>query len=114
MLTLAVETPVYLVAGVTDMRKSFDGLTAIVTGRLALDPSAGQLFVFCNRRRNRLKILQLDHSGVWVYAKRLERGTFGWPKSSQDTIELSYEELVMIIGGLDATDTRRRRWYGRG
>lgn len=114
MLGLGVETPIYLVAGVTDMRKSFDGLAAIVTGRLVLDPSAGQLFVFCNRRHNRLKILQLDQSGVWVHAKRLEKGTFRWPESSQATIELSYEELVMIVGGLDATHTRRRRWYGRG
>ena len=114
MLTLAVETPIYLVAGVTDMRKSYDGLTAIVSGQLRLDPSAGQLFVFCNRRRNRLKILGVDSSGVWVYAKRLDKGTFHWPESSESTVDLSYEELVMIIGGLDATRTRRRRWYGRG
>ena len=114
MFALAIETPIYLVAGVTDMRKSFDGLAAIVSGRLEIDPTAGQLFVFCNRRRNRLKILQLDQSGVWVCAKRLEKGTFRWPESSQSTIELSYEELLMIVGGLDATHVRRRRWYGRG
>ncbi len=114
MLALAVETSIYLVAGVTDMRKSYDGLTAIVSGQLRLDPSAGQLFVFCNRRRNRLKILGVDSTGVWVYAKRLDKGTFHWPESSQPTVELSYEELVMIIGGLDATRTRRRHWYGRG
>ena len=114
MLALAVETPIYLVAGVTAMRKSYDGLTAIVSGQLKLDPTAGHLFVFCNRRRNRLKILGVDSSGVWVYAKRLDKGTFHWPDSSQATVELSYEELVMIIGGLDATRTRQRRWYGRG
>lgn len=114
MLALALETPIYLVAGATDMRKSFDGLSAIVSGQLRIDPSAGQLFVFCNARRNRLKILQFDSSGVWVSAKRLEKGTFRWPASHQATIELSYEELVMIVGGLDATHTRRRRWYGRG
>jgi len=114
MLALVVETPIYLIAGATDMRKSFDGLSAIVSGRLEIDPSAGQLFVFCNARHNRLKILQFDASGVWVAAKRLETGTFRWPRSSDQTVELSYEELVMIVGGLDATRTRRRRWYGRG
>jgi len=114
VLALAVETPIYLIAGVTDMRKSYDGLAAIVSGQLRLDPTGGQLFVFCNRRRNRLKILGVDSTGVWVYAKRLDKGTFHWPSSSQPTVELSYEELVMIIGGLDATRTRRRRWYGRG
>jgi transposase len=114
VLALSVETPIYLVAGITDMRKSYDGLTAIVSGQLRLDPTAGQLFVFCNRRRNRLKILGVDSSGVWVYAKRLDKGTFRWPEPSESTVELSYEELVMIIGGLDATRTRRRRWYGRG
>ena len=114
MLALAIETPVYLVAGATDMRKSFDGLAAIVSGRLEIDPSAGQLFVFCNRRHNRLKILQFDSSGVWVCAKRLEKGTFRWPDSTQRAMELTYEELVMIVGGLDATRVRRRRWYSRG
>jgi transposase len=114
MLAFAIETPIYLIAGATDMRKAFDGLSAIVSGQLEIDPSAGQLFVFCNARRNRLKILQFDPSGVWVAAKRLEKGTFRWPESHERTIELSYEELVMIVGGLDATHTRRRRWYGRG
>lgn len=114
MLALAVETPIYLVAGATDMRKSFDGLSAIVSGRLEIDPRGGQLFVFCNARHNRLKILQFDSTGVWVAAKRLEKGTFRWPESRDRTIALSYEEMVMIVGGLDATSTRRRRWYGRG
>ena len=113
MLALGSQTPIYLVAGVTDMRKSFDGLSAIVSGHLQIDPSAGQLFVFCNARHNRLKILQFDPSGVWVAAKRLEKGTFRWPQSSDRTMELSYEELVMIVGGLDAAHTRHRRWYGR-
>ena len=113
MLGLTVDTPIYLVAGVTDMRKSFDSLTAIVSGALGIDPNAGQMFVFCNRRHNRLKILQYDSSGVWVSAKRLDQGTFRWPQSPKATVELSYEELVMIVGGLDVTRTRQRRWYGR-
>ena len=71
------------------------------------------MFVFCNRRRNRLKILGVDSTGVWVYAKRLDKGTFHWPQSSKAAVELSYEELVMIIGGLDATRTRRRRCKNR-
>ena len=114
MFAPAIDTPIFLVAGVTDMRKSFDGLSAIVSDSLRLDPADGQVFAFCNRRRNRLKILQYDSTGVWVSAKRLEQGTFRWPEASDPAIELSYEELVMIIGGVDVTRTRHRRWYGRG
>ena len=105
---------VYLCREAVDFRKGINGLAVLVEDSLSLDPFSEILFVFCNRRRNRLKILGVDSSGVWVYAKRLDKGTFGWPESSKSTVELSYEELVMIIGGLDATRTRRRRWYGRG
>jgi transposase len=111
MLTLGNASEIFLVAGATDMRLSFNGLTAIVTNALRKDVREGQLFVFSNRRRNRLKILFWDHGGLWVCAKRLEQGTFYWPKSDAISLELSPEELTLLLGGIDLRDVRPRRWY---
>lgn len=105
---------IFLVAGVTDMRKSFNGLAAIVTGTLRMDTSCGYVFVFCNRRHNRLKTLHFDGSGLWVCAKVLEKGTFRWPGSDEAVIKMTFEELVMLLGGLDVAHTKRRHWYGCG
>lgn len=102
---------IFLVAGVTDMRKSFNGLPAIVENVLEKNPLSGQVFVFCNRRCNRLKILFFEKSGYWVCAKRLERGTFAWPKVGGVSLEMSLEQLAMLLGGIDFTETKRRRWY---
>lgn len=111
MLALTSTTRVFLAAGATDMRKSFNSLAAIVSTTLAHDPTCGHLFVFCNRRHDRLKVMYWDGSGLWVCAKRLEKGTFAWPDSQERSIELTREELVMLIAGLDFAATRRRRWY---
>ncbi len=111
MLTLGATTSVYLVAGATDLRKSFNTLAAIVTNELGRDPLCGHLFVFCNSRRDRIKILYWDGSGLWVCAKRLEKGTFAWPRTRARSVTLSREELVLLVSGLDLSATRRRRWY---
>lgn len=111
MLSFSPATRVFLVAGVTDMRKSFNGLTAIVEHEIARDPLSGHLFLFCNRKRNRLKILFWDRTGLWVCAKRLEKGTFAWPASKTKAIELTAEELALLVGGIDLKQTSRRRWY---
>jgi len=113
MLTISSATRIFLVTGVTDVRKSYDTLSAIVSGTLNRDPYDGALYLFCNRRRNRLKILAFDGSGMWVYAKRLERGTFAWPTSGQSSIDLTPEELWLLLGGIDLRDAVRRRWYVR-
>jgi transposase len=113
MLTLAPTNQIFLVTGVTDMRKSFNGLMAIVRNDLGSDPLSGGLFVFSNRRRDRLKILFWDSSGLWVCAKRLERGTFAWPQPGTPAVELSPEELTLLLGGLDLKEVRPRRWYRR-
>ena len=81
MLTLSPRTRVFLAPGATDMRKSFDTLTAIVSETLKEDPLSGHLFVFSNRPRTRVKVLLWDGSGL-VMAKRLEKGTFFWPNSA--------------------------------
>jgi len=112
MLTLGAGRRIYLVAGATDMRKSFDSLSGVVRSAIQGDPKSGDLYVFCNRHRNRLKILYVDESGVWVCAKRLERGTFSWPAAmtSGRRVEMRSEELALLLGGLDAKDLKARAW----
>jgi transposase len=106
-------TRIYLAAGATDMRKGFEGLYGLVRDRLQCEPRSGHLFLFSNAQRNRLKILVFDGSGLWVCAKRLEKGRFRWPAAGegQARIVLSHEELAMLLGGIDLCQARRRRWY---
>lgn len=114
MLTLPPSVKVFLAAGATDMRKSFDGLSGLAASVLEQDPLSGHLFVFCNRRRDRLKVLYFDGSGLWVFAKRLEKGTFAWPgEGGTARVELRASELALLVGGIDLSLTRRRRWYER-
>lgn len=95
------------------MRQGFNGLYGLVRDRLLCDPLSGHLFLFANAQKNRLKILFWDQSGLWVCAKRLERGRFHWPAgdSSANKIVLSHEELALLLGGIDLAQTRRRRWF---
>jgi transposase len=82
------------------MRKSINGLAAIVEGSFKLDPFGGALFVFCNRKRDRVKILEWDGDGFWLHFKRLEKGHFRWPELGDDaTMTLSGEELNILLGG---------------
>ena len=91
---------VYLACGKTDMRKSINGLSAIVEGSFKLNPFDDVLFVFCNRKRDRIKILEWDGDGFWVYFKRLEKGRFRWPSPGEDTtMSLTGEELSILLGG---------------
>jgi transposase len=101
---------VYLAPGVTDMRKSFNGLYTLVRNILKADPVSGHLFGFCNRRRDRIKILYWDGSGLWVCAKRLEKGTFRWPAPGVESMEMTQAELNLLLAGIDLQDCRRRRW----
>ena len=92
---------VYIAAGYTDMRKSIDGLAAIVQESFRLDPFSNNLFVFCNKNRNKLKILHWEHNGFWLHYRRLERGVFQWPKENiSSTIILSNHELQWLLNGL--------------
>jgi len=91
---------VYLACGRTDMRKSINGLSAIVENSFKLDPFDGALFVFCNRNRDRVKILEWDGDGFWLYFKRLEKGHFRWPAVGDSaTMTLTGEELSILLGG---------------
>lgn len=92
--------PVYLCCGHTDMRKSINGLMTLVQHSFSLDPFAEALFVFCNRSRDRLKILEWDGDGFWLYFKRLERGHFRWSaEGDAPTIVLNGDELSCLIDG---------------
>lgn len=113
MMSGLVMGRVFLAAGSTDMRKSFNGLSGIVRAQLGSNPLSGDLFVFCNQGRTRLKVLYFDTTGLWVFAKRLERGTFAWPRvdDARARIELRYEELLLLLNGIDAGELReRKRW----
>lgn len=100
MLTLSGAGRVYLACGSTDLRKSIDGLAAIVQEGFGLDPFSPCLFVFCNRERNKLKILYWEHNGFWLFYRRLERGTFQWPTGSEGTTAVSSRELRWLLDGL--------------
>ena len=98
------------------MRKSFNGLSGLVQEHLKANPYDGALYLFTNKRRNRLKILFYDGSGLWVAAKRLEEGRFSWPKPStagQRKLSLTPEALALLTDGIDLKGAKMRPWYER-
>jgi transposase len=100
---------IYLACGGTDMRKEINGLAAVVSLSFNADPFGEALFVFCNRRRDRLKILEWDGDGFWLHFKRLEKGHFKWPSSGEeDTMALTGEELEHLLGGTKVERKLRR------
>jgi transposase len=102
MLTGVGAEPVYLAAGATDLRKSILGLAAIVKLNLNLDPFSPSLFVFCNKRRDLLKILRWQRNGFWLYIRRLEEGKFEWPRDTrQKAAKVGARELGWLLEGLD-------------
>ncbi|MFN9703505.1 MAG: IS66 family insertion sequence element accessory protein TnpB [Planctomycetota bacterium] len=105
----------FLVAGATDVRKSFHGLPGIVRETLQADPMSRHLFFFCNRLRNRLKVLVADASGMWVLSKWLDRGTVAWPAADGAAMRVGYcaEQLAFLRQGFDAQQLRARPWRRR-
>lgn len=110
MLTNAPIERVYLARGSTDLRKSIDGLAVIVKECFDLDPFSPSLFVFCNRKRDKLKILQWEHNGFWLHYRRLERGTFRWP-SEKDSgpMHISPRQLGWLLDGLPLEQKQAHR-----
>jgi transposase len=113
MFGLGPATRIYLAAGATDMRKGFEGLYGLVREKLLLEPLSGHVFLFSNAQRNRLKLLFWDGSGLWVCAKRLEKGRFRWPPATGGEVKvvLGPEELALLLGGIDLAGSQRRAWY---
>ena len=115
MTHLPASVRVYLCTSPCDMRRSFDGLHALVTDRLQLDAFAGHLFVFANRRKDRVKILYWDRDGFAVWAKRLEEGSYAMPfeQGNEQRLEISAQELGAQLSGIDLNQARRRKRYER-
>ena len=108
MLTLGLTGRIWLCTSHVDGRKSFDGLAGIVQTGLERDPLSGDLFVFRNKRGDRLKILAWQGDGFALYLRRLEKGTFRFPTSTDAAASVSATELAMILGGIDPAQTHRR------
>lgn len=116
MLSFTGGLKVFVALEPCDFRKSFNGLEALVRERLKEDARSGALFVFTNRAHTRLKILYFDGTGLWLLIKRLEKGTFSWPKASQvegAKLRLAPEALAMLTDGIDLRGARLRPWYER-
>lgn len=114
MLNFSSGLKVFVALEPCDMRRGYDGLWALAQERLGQDPRQGGLFVFSNRGRTRLKILYFDGTGVCVLSKRLEAGTFAWPKSAgsdPSKLQLSPAALQLLIDGIQLRDAGRRAWY---
>jgi transposase len=115
MLSLPPPVRVFLATQATDMRRSFDGLCALVQSQLQQDPFSGHLFVFINRRRDRVKLLYWCGDGFAIWYRRLEKGTFQVPVAGQGQVrlEMKASELSLILDGIELTSVRRRPRYER-
>ena len=114
MLSFNGNLKVHVALEPCDMRKSFNGLADLARNHLELDPLSGAAFLFTNKRRTLLKILYWDGSGLWVLAKRLEKGTFSWPRPSDvkdGKIRLNSTALALLLDGIDMRDGCQRPWY---
>lgn len=101
MIALATHTQIWIVAGVTDLRRGFTGLSGMVQTKLEQDPFSGHVFVFRGRRGHLIKVLWWDGDGLCLFAKRLERGRFVWPQATSGTVSLSRAQLSMLLEGID-------------
>ena len=111
MLSLPPAVQIYVSMEPTDMRKSFDGLLALVHDLLNQDPFSGHLFVFRNRRGDRLKILYWDRSGFCIWYKLLEKGTFKLPPVEGTCVEMTAADLGLILEGIDLSSARRQKRF---
>lgn len=116
MIGLPANLKIFVALEPCDLRKSFNGLVAIADTLKEQGLQSGALFIFTNKRRNRLKVLYYDRTGVCILIKRLEVGTFSWPKPSQKnqaSLSLSPEALQLLIDGIDMHSATMRPWYER-
>lgn len=101
MIPVPASTKIWLAAGVTDMRKGFNGLSVLAEKVLEQDPYSGHLFVFRGRQGDLIKVIWWDGQGACLFAKRLERGRFVWPSPSQGRLTISQAQLAMLLEGID-------------
>jgi len=113
MLSIPPTIPIFLYSRPADMRKGFEGLSGIVRQEFDADPLDGSLFLFINRRHDRLKILHFDGTGFWLYYKRLEAGTFEMIAGDGPYVEIDATQLAMLLGGVSLVSVKRRKRYRR-
>jgi transposase len=116
MLSFSGSLKVYVALAPIDMRKGFEGLYAAVSEKLRCDVKSGALFAFTNKRHTRLKVLYFDGTGLWLMTKRLEKGTFCWPRaaeSGQTKLQLAPEAFALLTDGIDMHKATMRPWYER-
>jgi transposase len=116
MISFSGSLKIFLLVDCCDMRKGFNGLYGLVSSGFGEDPRSGALYVFCNRRHTRIKVLYFDGTGLWVLTKRLEKGTFSWPKPGQadsPKLKLTPEAFAMLTDGVDLRGAQLRPWYER-
>ena len=115
MLSFPPSVRIFVARGATDQRKSFDSLCALAKDVLSQDPFSGHVFVFFGRRRDRVKLLVWDRSGFWLFAKRLEAGTFAEVRGASQAVcvELSSRDLMLLLEGIELGEVRQRRRYRR-
>ncbi len=113
MQIFGAEVQVHIAVGVTDMRKSFDTLAGLVQEEVGQDPLSGQLFAFCNRTRDRIKVLWWDGSGLCLLAKRRERGRFAWPKAgvTDGVVTMTPHDFAELLGWVETVTRKRSDWY---
>lgn len=109
MMNLPPSVKVFIANEITDMRKSIDALSSLVKDVLAKDPFSGHLFVFCNKRGDKIKILYWDRNGFCLWYKRLERGVFHLPRTQEKIFMIAPNELYLLLEGIDLTDRKRLR-----
>lgn len=110
MFAMGAATHIYVATEAADMRKSF-GLEGLIRERLECDPTTGHIFLFTNKRRDRLKLVYFDGVGLWVCARRMEGGRLHWPAATGGKVQLTREQFALLIGGIDLTQTKPLKWY---
>lgn len=108
MIGLPGTVRVFVAVAATDLRKGYDGLAQLARESIREDPLSGHLFVFANRKRDRIKIIYWDRDGFAIWMKRLEKGTYRWPSPTADHVEWTAAELAAVLGGIDLKATRKR------
>lgn len=114
MLNLSASIQIFLSVEPADMRKSYNGLEAIARERLKEDPFSGALFLFTNKRRNRVKVLYSDGTGTWVMGKRLDQGRFSWPRGvevEEGKLKLNRRALALLLEGVELERGHKKAWY---
>jgi transposase len=101
MISLPSHTKIWIAAGVTDLRRGFTGLSALVQTKLEQNPLSGQVFIFRGRRGDLVKLIWFDGDGLCLFAKRLERGRFIWPQATEGSVSLTRAQLSMLLEGID-------------